>query len=123
MRPRVCPGWSSPANRTPPLVTQIADGENGGVMMNEFPAKYFEVIRACSGSGTPIMNVSEYLERLESVGVHENDLPVIQPLFHSRIWERMVPGEGPERLAEVIKQPRTQDGRLPIPRIAQPAAK
>ena len=24
----------------PPLVTQIADGENGGVMMNEFPAKY-----------------------------------------------------------------------------------
>src|SRR5712691_2466688 len=37
----------------PPLVTQIADGENGGVMMNEFP--------------------------------------VIQPLFQSRIWERMVP--------------------------------
>ena len=24
----------------PPLVTQIADGENGGVMMNEFPPKY-----------------------------------------------------------------------------------
>ena len=24
----------------PPLVTQIADGENGGVMMNEFPSKY-----------------------------------------------------------------------------------
>jgi hypothetical protein len=24
--------------RVPPLVTQIADGENGGVMMNEFPA-------------------------------------------------------------------------------------
>ena len=23
----------------PPLVTQIADGENGGVMMNEFPPK------------------------------------------------------------------------------------
>src|SRR2546427_33938 len=29
----------------PPLVTQIADGENGGVMMNEFPGKYLEVMR------------------------------------------------------------------------------
>src|SRR2546427_7746088 len=96
----------------PPLVTQIADGENGGVMMNEFPAKYFEVMRECSGTGTPIMNVTEYLERLESVGVHENDLPVIQPLFQSRIWERMVPGDGPDRLAEVIKQLRVEDGRF-----------
>ncbi len=96
----------------PPLVTQIADGENGGVMMNEFPAKYFEVIRECSGSGTPIMNVTEYLERLQSVGVHENDLPVIQPLFQSRIWERMVPGDGPDRLAEVIKQLRAENGRF-----------
>jgi hypothetical protein len=96
----------------PPLVTQFADGENGGVMMNEFPAKYFEVIRECSGSGTPIMNVTEYLERLQSVGVHENDLPVIQPLFQARIWERMVPGDGPDRLAEVIKQLRAEDGRF-----------
>ncbi len=96
----------------PPLVTQIADGENGGVMMNEFPAKYFEVIRECSGSGTPIMNVTEYLERLQSVGIHENDLPVIQPLFQARIWERMVPGDGPDRLAEVIKQLRAEDGRF-----------
>ena len=37
----------------PPIVTQIADGENGGVMMNEFPPKYLEVIRECSGSRTP----------------------------------------------------------------------
>jgi hypothetical protein len=96
----------------PPLVTQMADGENGGVMMNEFPAKYFEVIRACSGSLTPIMNVTEYLERLDSVGVHTNDLPVIQPLFHSRIWERMIPGDGPVRLAEVINQLRAEDGRF-----------
>ncbi len=96
----------------PPLVTQIADGENGGVMINEFPAKYFEVIRECSGSLTPIMNVTEYLERLASVGIHENDLPVIQPLFQSRIWERMVPGDGPDRLLEVIRQLRAEDGRF-----------
>jgi hypothetical protein len=37
----------------PPLVTQIADGENGGVMMNEFPPKYLGVMRECSGSLTP----------------------------------------------------------------------
>jgi hypothetical protein len=59
-------------------------------MMNEFPAKSFEVMRECSSSLTPIMNVSEYLERLQSVGVHANDLPVIQPLFQARIWECMV---------------------------------
>ena len=42
-------GWgakSSPAGGGfPPLVVQIADGENGGVMMNEFPPKYMEVAR------------------------------------------------------------------------------
>jgi hypothetical protein len=96
----------------PPLVTQIADGENGGVMMNEFPPKYFEVIRECSGSSTPIMNVTEYLERLQSLGIRQDDLPAIQPLFQSRIWQRMRPGDGPERLAEVITQLRTEDGRF-----------
>src|SRR5690349_17945202 len=53
----------------PPLVTQIADGENGGVMMNEFPAKYEEVVRACSGTATSMMNVTEYLEQLHGTGV------------------------------------------------------
>ena len=39
-------GRSELAGRSvPPLVTQIADGENGGVMMNEFPPKYLEVVR------------------------------------------------------------------------------
>jgi hypothetical protein len=96
----------------PPLVTQIADGENGGVMMNEFPPKYFDVIRECSGSRTPIMNVTEYLERLHALGVEPHDLPVIQPLFQSRIWQRMAPGDGPDRLAEVIAQVRAEDSRF-----------
>jgi hypothetical protein len=98
--------------QVPPLVTQIADGENGGVMMNEFPPKYFEVIHECSGSRTPIMNVTEYLERLRSVGIQDHDLPEIRPLFQSRIWERMAPGDGPERLAAVIEQLRGQDSRF-----------
>ena len=57
-------GWDLQGDSVPPLVTQIADGENGGVMMNEFPAKYMEVVRECSGSDTPVVNVTEYLEHL-----------------------------------------------------------
>ena len=45
----------------------IADGENGGVMMNEFPPKFMEVMSEASGSNTPAANVTEYLEYLESV--------------------------------------------------------
>jgi hypothetical protein len=96
----------------PPLVSQIADGENGGVMMNEFPPKYLEVVRECSGSPTPILNATEYLERLFAAGVTESDLPVAQPLFQHRIWERMSPGDGPERLAAVIEELRRDDGRF-----------
>lgn len=99
-------------HRVPPLVTQIADGENGGVMMNEFPSKYFEVVRECSGSRTPLMNVTEYLERLQSLGIGQADFPVIAPLFASRIWKRMTAGDGPERLAQVIDELRREDGRF-----------
>jgi hypothetical protein len=96
----------------PPLVTQIADGENGGVMMNEFPPKYVEVVRECSGSHTPILNVTEYLEQLFATGIQPGDLPGIQPLYQHRIWQRMAPGDGPDRLADVIEQLRLQDGRF-----------
>lgn len=73
--------WELAGRSVPPLVTQIADGENGGVMMNEFPPKYFEVVREASGTETPLMNVTEYLEFLFDLGITENDLPPVQPLF------------------------------------------
>jgi hypothetical protein len=98
--------------RVPPLVTQIADGENGGVMMHEFPPKYLEVVRACSGSRTPIMNVTEYLEQLFATGVQPSDLPAIQPLFQHRIWQQMAPGDGPGRLAGVIARLGREDSRF-----------
>jgi hypothetical protein len=99
-------------HRVPPLVTQIADGENGGVMMNEFPSKYFDVVREASGSNVPLMNATEYLEHIDALGLRESDLPVIQPLFHGRIWARMQPGDGAERLARVIDELRREDGRF-----------
>jgi hypothetical protein len=104
--------WELGGKHVPPLVTQIADGENGGVMMNEFPSKYFEVVRESSGSQTPLMNCSEYLEHLFAAGVKESDLPVIQPLFQQRIWERFKPGDGREKLGRVIEELGRADGRF-----------
>jgi len=100
--------------RVPPLVTQVADGENGGVMMHEFPPKYLEVVRECSASRTPMLNVTEYLERLFATGIHPRDLPVIQPLFQHRIWQQMAPGDGPGRLAHVIQELRREDHRFHV---------
>jgi len=96
----------------PPLVTQIADGENGGVMMNEFPSKYIEVVRAASGSDVPLMNATEYLEHLFASGVRPSELPEIQPLFHRRIWARVQPGDGVDRMARVIDELRQEDGHF-----------
>ena len=96
----------------PPLVVQIADGENGGVMMNEFPPKFLEVARESSWSSTPMLGGTEYLERLEAMGVGEDNLPVIQPLFQHRIWSKMSPGDGPERLAGVIEELGREDDRF-----------
>ncbi len=98
--------------RVPPLVTQIADGENGGVMMNEFPSKYQQVMSESSGSDTPAMNATEYLEHLFALGVAESEFPVIQPIFQKLIWDRMKPGEGPDRLAHVIEEIRRENHRF-----------
>jgi hypothetical protein len=104
--------WELAGKHVPPLVTQIADGENGGVMMNEFPSKYLEVARESSGSRTPLMNATEYLEHLAALGIKDSDFPVAQPIHQKRIWERFKPGEGSERLAAVIEQIKKEDHRF-----------
>jgi len=104
--------WQIGGISVPPLVTQIADGENGGVMMNEFPPKYMQVVREGSGTETPLLNGTEYLEHLFALGVRESDLPELQPLFQKRIWDRFEPGERPERLTEVIRELEREDPRF-----------
>jgi hypothetical protein len=104
--------WELAGRAVPPLVTQIADGENGGVMMNEFPPKYLEVMRECSGSDVPVMNATEYLEHLFALGIKPADLPVAQPIHQKKIWGRFTPGGGPDRLAEVIAQLKKEDHRF-----------
>jgi hypothetical protein len=96
----------------PPLVTQIADGENGGVMMNEFPGKYLEVMREASESGTAAAGVTEYLEFLDSLGIRDEDFPAIQPIMQKRIWDRFDGRGGPEALENVIQQLRREDNRF-----------
>ncbi|MDG4583252.1 MAG: glycosyl hydrolase family 57, partial [Candidatus Competibacter sp.] len=89
-----------------------ADGENGGVMMNEFPGKFFDSVREASGSDTPFMNATEYLEHLFALGIKEADLPTLQPQFQKRIWDRFQPGGGPEKLEKVIAELKQEDGRF-----------
>jgi hypothetical protein len=96
----------------PPLVTQVADGENGGVMMNEFPPKYVEVMREASGSDTQPVNVTEYLEYLDGLGIREDDFPAIQPIRQKRIWDRLGANYDPEKVENVIQQLRKEDNRF-----------
>lgn len=96
----------------PPLVTQIADGENGGVMMNEFPSKYVSVVGEATGSDVAMVNVTEYLEYLDGLGIRDSDLPALQPVFQHRIWERFKPGEGDQTLANVISALKAEDSRF-----------
>lgn len=98
--------------QVPQLVTQIADGENGGVMMNEFPSKYLEVMSEASGSETPPVNVSEYLEYLESIGIGADRFPSIQPLMQHRLWERFPAAGGPESLKQLIEELEREDDRF-----------
>ena len=104
--------WDLAGKSIPPLVTQIADGENGGVMMNEFPPKYLEVVREASGSDVQLMNVSEYLEYLFDLGIKEEDLPPLQPIMQKGIWDQFKPGDGPEKLKQSIIDLQQADHRF-----------
>jgi hypothetical protein len=42
------------------------------------------------------------------------DLPVIQPLYQHRIWQQLAPGDGHDRLADVIERLRHEDSRFHV---------
>jgi hypothetical protein len=104
--------WELAGRQVPPLVMQIADGENGGVMMNEFPPKFMEVSRESSGTDVPAMNATEYLENLWAMGIRETELPQVQPICQKRIWDRLNPGDGAARMNEIIEQLKKEDHRF-----------
>ena len=72
----------------PSLVSQIADGENGGVMMNEFPEAFRQANRQIrdNPNGTVAINGSEYIEALERSGVNPSHFPTIEAVQQHRLW-------------------------------------
>ena len=92
----------------PALVTQIADGENGGVMMNEYPRDFFRIyheMRDQNGgnSGVIAFNGTEYLELLEASGVNPEDYPTCQAVHQHKIWQQIDPSQAtPEAVEAVI---------------------
>ncbi|MEM7725554.1 MAG: glycosyl hydrolase family 57 [Cyanobacteria bacterium P01_A01_bin.45] len=75
----------------PSCVTQIADGENGGVMMNEFARDFQPVWYDIKDSTSGIVgfNGTEYIELLEAAGVNPEDYPVCQAVQQHKIWLRV----------------------------------
>ena len=73
----------------PSLVSQIADGENGGVMMNEFPSAYCQANHRIrdESNGTVALNGSEYLELLEADGFSSEHFPLIQAKHQHQLWQ------------------------------------
>lgn len=96
----------------PPLVTQIGDGENGGVMMNEFPNGYRQAIHT-QNHEVHAFNGLEYLEAVEAAGLSEDDFPAIQPINQAKLFETF-DGGGPAKLAEAIAALRKNDPRFSV---------
>ena len=88
----------------PSLVAQIADGENGGVMMNEFPEAYLQANRRSRDNSDSVMavNGSEYLELIATTGVEESDFPKIQAVHQHRIWKEIGQNYGQDASAAAI---------------------
>jgi hypothetical protein len=102
----------------PSLVTQIADGENGGVMMNEFPRDYIRINQEISAqgggkTGTVPLNGTEYLELIEAAGANPQDYPEIQAVQQHKIWQRVdVNHATPEAVEKAIAELQQIDYRF-----------
>ncbi|WP_448602783.1 glycosyl hydrolase family 57 [Thermoleptolyngbya sp.] len=97
----------------PCCVTQIADGENGGVMMNEFPRDFHPVwyqIRDGQSGGTVGLTGTEYIELIEAAGVNPADYPEIQAVQQHKIWQQVDPqNASPEAVQGAIAHLQSTD--------------
>lgn len=90
----------------PLFVLQIGDGENGGVMMNEFPPAYKQAFAGIGTEGVVAMGGSEYLEFIEKTGLRSEDFIPVQPISQQKIWEfieNFSPGAA-EKAIEKVKE-------------------
>ncbi|NJK99369.1 MAG: glycosyl hydrolase family 57 [Spirulinaceae cyanobacterium SM2_1_0] len=96
--------------QVPTCVSQIADGENGGVMMNEYardfqPLWYEIQENGRSTAGVVGVNGTEYLELLAAAGVRPEDYPTCQAMQQHKIWQRVDPDAAtPEAVAQAIQE-------------------
>jgi hypothetical protein len=88
----------------PPMALQISDGENGGVMMNEFPPHYLQTWRTIGTEGIVGLNGTEYLEMLALSGLTEKDFEPVLPLHQHAVWKRVGTAVSPERVAKAIEE-------------------
>ncbi len=99
-------------------VTQIADGENGGVMMNEFPRGFNPVwadLRDVGRTTTGVtgVNGTEYIELLEAAGLTPEDYPEIQAVQQHKIWQRVDPSNpSAEAVEKAIQELKATDYRF-----------
>jgi hypothetical protein len=98
--------------RVPPLVTQISDGENGGVMMNEFPEHYKRVWYELGTDGVVGLNGTEYLELLAAHGVTEDLFQPVQPVHQGTVWKRVGGSPTPEKVNRAIEEAKRSDHRF-----------
>jgi len=106
------------AGRTvPPFVCQIGDGENGGVMMNEFPRDYNREFEGGIGTtGVVAFNGSEYLDHLYARGVNPKDFLPVQPVSQHRIWAEVGDKFGPEAADQAVDRIKQQDAGFNLDR-------
>ncbi|NEP14632.1 MAG: glycosyl hydrolase family 57 [Symploca sp. SIO2C1] len=99
----------------PSCVTQIADGENGGVMMNEFPRDYPIVWPEIKGNGQGTagvvgVNGTEYLELIEAAGANPEEYPACQAVHQHKIWQRVDPNNAtPEAVEKALQELKQTD--------------
>ena len=94
----------------PCCVSQIADGENGGVMMNEYGrdfVPFWQGIRdnGLGTEGVVGLNGTEYIELIEAAGVNPDNYPICQAISQHKIWQRVSPDTAtPEAVEAAIKE-------------------
>ena len=86
-------------------MSQIADGENGGVMMNEFPEAFLQANERIrdGGEGCVAINGSEYLELLEASGFQAAHWPDSGGA-EQRLWNAVVAPMSPVNVQKAIDQ-------------------
>jgi hypothetical protein len=95
----------------PSCVSQIADGENGGVMMNEYPRDFQPVWYDIKNNSNVVgLNGTEYIELIEAAGVKPDDYPTCQAVGQHKIWQKVDPETTTsEKVARAIEELQATD--------------